>query len=76
MGKWSVHGLLFHYIHDVMKYALVAIEFDAFATVSGRCMAVHTYSLYATTHYKFQYICVCNTNATGKSLSLQLGCRE
>ena len=58
----------FTIIHDVMKYALV-IEFDAFATISG---TVHVYSLYATTHYKFQYICVCSTIATGKSLSLQV----
>ena len=40
--------------------------------ISGRCKAVHVYSLYATTHYKFQCICVCSTIATGKSLSLQV----
>ena len=44
-------------VHDVMNYALVA-RIDILAVVSGSNMAV--YSLYATTHCKFQYICVCS----------------
>ena len=60
MCEWSIHGLQFHYKHDVMNYALVA-RIDILAVVSGSNMAV--YSLYATTHCKFQYICACSINA-------------